>query len=105
MTRFLSISLGMAMAAGLAAACNQYDSATATPGETAHCAENQCGQRPEIQQTKCSDGSMGGLIGCMRQMNGTCGWETRSCPEEAWDYSPREGQAWGELGPGGSYSD
>ena len=47
------------------------------------CDESACGARPGVPSWTCSDGSDGGSTGrCIRQVDGTCGWEIIWCPKE-----------------------
>ncbi|MCK6546108.1 hypothetical protein L6R52_09585 [Myxococcota bacterium] len=42
---------------------------------------NDCGPAPGLPNWTCADGSLGGPTGnCLRQADGTCGWEINWCP-------------------------
>jgi len=46
------------------------------------CAPGACGEPLDSVTYLCSDGSLGGNTGrCLRNADGTCGWEWRECPD------------------------
>jgi hypothetical protein len=45
------------------------------------CEASQCGPQLGMPNSICADGTVSGPTGrCLRQPNGACGWEVRSCP-------------------------
>ena len=45
------------------------------------CTEAMCGERPNLPNQSCDDGSSAGLGDCERQDNGDCGWSVTECPD------------------------
>jgi hypothetical protein len=64
------------------AACvaNRCEMVAATPGS--ECRVEECGPPLRAATIMCEDGSIGGNTGrCLRQDDGSCGWELRECPD------------------------
>jgi len=48
---------------------------------TEPCDHSECGPPMGMPNHKCPDGSIGGPTGqCLRNPDGSCGWEVRKCP-------------------------
>lgn len=80
------VALSLLTFALSAAACRKSsDADTLSPGGIGgECPADACGPAMGMPNTQCGDGSSGGPTGrCLRNDDGTCGWEVRACPEDA----------------------
>ncbi len=76
----------LALALSTAACRKSAEPETLSPGGAAgsECPVESCGPAMGMPNRQCGDGSSGGPTGrCLRNAEGTCGWEVRSCPEDA----------------------
>ena len=81
------IALALALAVALAlAACgakaNPQPVGDGSGTDTiAECSPGECGPALGMPSQQCSDGSIGGNTGrCVKEPDGSCGWEIRECP-------------------------
>jgi hypothetical protein len=59
------------------------NSGGAAGGSQETCDKSACGPQLGLPNQICADGSMGGPTGrCLKNANGSCGWEIRQCPPD-----------------------
>ena len=60
-------------------------------GGASICMSAECGPMPGLPTYECADGSVGGLVGCLRNDAGQCGWLIVACPSTSGE-QPTSGQ-------------